>query len=224
MARMTRRAYGQYCGLARALDIVGERWTLLVVRELLPGQKRYSDIQGNLPGVGTSLLADRLRRLEQEGLVERATLPPPAASTVYGLTPAGRDLWQAIRPLIVWGAGRLGKPARGEVVRLEWIMDYIAAGADESRARGLDETYEFRLPPGTFHVRASDGRLTFAEGPADAPAFTLEADLETFVGIGNGAVDPAQAITEGRLTIFGAPEAARNALEILRPVRVPEHA
>src|SRR3712207_3261653 len=100
---MSGRSYDQFCGLAKALDVLGERWTLLVVRELLLGPKRYSDLLEGLPGIGTNLLAARLKALEASGLVGRRRLPPPAASNVYELTERGRALEPAIFELIRWG-------------------------------------------------------------------------------------------------------------------------
>src|SRR5919112_1963015 len=100
---MTGRSYDQFCGLASSLDLVGERWTLLIVRELMSGPKRYTDLTDGLPGIGTSLLARRLAKLESNGVIERRLLPPPAASTVYELAPAGRELAAALAPLITWG-------------------------------------------------------------------------------------------------------------------------
>ena len=93
------RTYNQYCGLARALDLVGERWALLVVRELVLGPKRFTDLQAGLPGIGTNILSARLRELEESGVVARRTLPPPAASAVYELTPYGRELEPAVDAL-----------------------------------------------------------------------------------------------------------------------------
>src|ERR687888_24922 len=104
-----RRSYGQYCTLARALDVIGERWTLLVVRDLVLGPKRFTDLLEGLPGIGRNLLAARLRHLEAEGIVRRTTLPPPAASRVYELTEEGYDLMLATTPLAAWGARRLGR-------------------------------------------------------------------------------------------------------------------
>src|SRR6188508_1089348 len=98
-----RRLYGQRCGVARALDIVGERWTLLLVRELMIGPRRFKDILGGLPGIGTNLLTDRLKDLEQAGVVARRVLPPPAGSTVYELTELGRGLEPVVFALGWWG-------------------------------------------------------------------------------------------------------------------------
>src|ERR687891_178138 len=100
---MTGHGYQQYCGLARALDVVGDRWTLLIVRELRPGPRRFTDLVDGLPGISRKLLSERLRELEQEGIITRRDLPPPAARQVYELTEDGRDLALAVSPLSVWG-------------------------------------------------------------------------------------------------------------------------
>src|SRR5918995_3325809 len=101
---MGKRRYDQYCALARTLDVVGERWTLLLVRELLLGPRRYKDLLAGLPGIGTNLLAERLRHLEEFGLVRRRSLPPPAGSRVYELTELGRGLESVVMELGRWGA------------------------------------------------------------------------------------------------------------------------
>ena len=108
---MADKVYGQYCGLAKALDLVGERWTLLLIRELAFGPRRFSDLVEGLPGISTAVLTERLNRLEEARLTLRRTLPPPAASKVYELTDDGRDLAAAIAPLIAWGAKRMSDRA-----------------------------------------------------------------------------------------------------------------
>src|SRR5262245_13199941 len=115
------RSYGQYCGLAKALDLVGERWALLVVRELLLGPKRFTDLLDGLPGVSTNVLATRLRGLERAGVVERNVLPPPAASSVYELTAYGRALEPAVAALGRWGAVSLGPRAPDQALRSHWL-------------------------------------------------------------------------------------------------------
>src|SRR5438874_2834358 len=118
---MDGRSYGQYCSLAHALDVVGERWTLLVVRDLLLGPKRFTDLLAGLPGIGRNLLAARLRRLEDEGVVRRRTLPAPAGSRVYELTEDGVELGLALAPLARWGAQRTGVRTQDDEVRRGWV-------------------------------------------------------------------------------------------------------
>src|ERR687889_99652 len=117
---MSRHPYQQYCALARTLDVAGDRWTLLIVRELTPGPRRFTDLLDGLPGVSRNLLTERLRALERDGIVTRQALPPPAARQVYELTDDGRDLAAAIGPLIAWGARRLGERAPSEAFQARW--------------------------------------------------------------------------------------------------------
>src|SRR5947208_2920598 len=118
---MTTRAYGHFCPVARALDVVGERWTLLIVRDLILGPRRFTDLQAGLKGLGTSLLAQRLKDLEGIGAIRRRQLPPPAPATVYELTESGWRLAPAVGILADWGAQFLGAPAPGETVRPEYL-------------------------------------------------------------------------------------------------------
>ncbi|HVL33320.1 MAG TPA: winged helix-turn-helix transcriptional regulator [Actinomycetota bacterium] len=215
---MGRREYGQYCPLAKTLDIVGERWTLLVVRELLVGPKRYSDLADSLQGIGTSLLAERLRRLEREGIVERRHLDPPAASVVYELTADGRDLARALGPLLLWGARRMGRPRRGDEFRIEWIMSFLATVCDRAQAGGLTETYEFRFPQGSFHVRAEDGLVSFHDGPAHGHAdLIITTRPEILMGIANGSLDIVEHVRAGAFEVVGSSDAREHALRILWP-------
>src|ERR671923_1705988 len=117
---MLERRYHQYCALARTLDVAGDRWTLLIVRELTPGPRRFTDLLDGLPGVSRNLLTERLRTLERDGIIARQELPPPAARQVYELTEDGRDLAGAMAPLIGWGARRLGHREPGDSFRARW--------------------------------------------------------------------------------------------------------
>ncbi|GLW70558.1 hypothetical protein Kpho02_28570 [Kitasatospora phosalacinea] len=123
---MPRRSYDQYCAVARALDAVGERWSLLIVRELLGGPRRYTDLHADLPGVSTDILATRLKQLEGEGLVERRRLERPANATVYELTPRGAELRPVLDALARWGGPDLGEPRPTDAVREHW---YTTAGS-----------------------------------------------------------------------------------------------
>src|SRR5215211_4757632 len=131
---MNRRSYGQYCAMARALDVLGDRWTLLIVRELLTGPKRFKDLLEGLPGIGTNLLAGRLKDLAGAGVLRRTTLPPPAGSSVYELTERGRELEPVLMGLARWGLDLLGERAASglNVAFMAWT------------ARWVRETYEFR--------------------------------------------------------------------------------
>jgi DNA-binding HxlR family transcriptional regulator len=191
---VTDRTYGQYCGLAKALDLVGERWALLVVRELLLGPKRFTDLLDGLPGVSTNVLATRLRQLERAGVVERAQLPPPAASSVYELTAYGRGLEPAVAALGRWGAASLGSRERAQVLRSHWLALALKAFFHAEAAVGLSREYEVRLAEGEFRLALSDGSLQVVFGPAEAADLVLEADDEALVGVLAGQLD-ASALT-----------------------------
>src|SRR5688572_7475316 len=124
---MPRRTYAQFCPAARALDVVGERWTILLVRELLLGRKRYTDLLEGLPGIGPNVLAFRLRQLLEAGLVRKVKLPPPAASTVYELTELGEGLRPIVRELTRWGLNFLGPPQPSDHFRLGWVLSALEA-------------------------------------------------------------------------------------------------
>lgn len=165
---MTKR-YEQYCPMAHALDLVGDRWALLVVRELMQGPKRYTDLVEGLPGIGTNILATRLRELEQADVVTRRTLPPPAASKVYELTDYGRALRPAMRELALWGARSLGPPTPGAGLFEGWV------------ANAMDVALAPVAPPGRFEFRV-DGEVAsmvdgdVRRGPVDDPDVVVEAD------------------------------------------------
>ncbi len=147
---MGRRSYDQYCTVARALDVVGERWTLLLVRELLTGPKRFKDLLDGLPGIGTNLLTGRLKALEEEGILRRATLPPPAGSKVYELTELGRSLEPVIVELSRWGAGLLGTPHAEDDLRPARAAVALRSAFDAGGARASKEVYEFRIDEEVF--------------------------------------------------------------------------
>src|SRR5260370_20564665 len=121
MIQRMAKHYDQYCPVAHALDVVGDRWALLVVRELMQGPKRYTDLAEGMPGIGTNILAARLRDLEAAGVVAKKTLPPPAASRVYGLTAYGVELKPVMRELALWGARSLRPPTSGDEFFPGWV-------------------------------------------------------------------------------------------------------
>ena len=137
-----KRSYERYCPLAHALDLIGERWALLVVLELLHGPKRYSDLADALPGIGTNILAARLRDLEGHGIVTRRTLPPPAASRVYDLTDYGRELRPVMRELALWGARSLGPPTDQDELFTGWLANAVDCVLAPIAPRGH---FEFRV-------------------------------------------------------------------------------
>src|SRR3954453_5105962 len=183
---MPEHRYHQYCGAARALDIVGDRWTLLIVRELALGPRRFTDLMDGLPGISRNLLSQRLRDLETDGVLVRSELPPPAAGQVYELTDDGRDLSQAIIPLVAWGARRLGPRKPTDAFRAHWAALAMAAFADREATRGVRETYQYIVGPSSFHFIVDDGSIEVHNGRAHDPAATLTTDEATWADIATG--------------------------------------
>jgi len=203
MPRMSTR-YDQFCALARAAEILGERWTLLIVRELMLGAKRFSDLKGRLDGISASVLSQRLSQMEVDGLIERAYLEPPAASNVFQLSDFGRALEPAIYALIRWGGRLLMPPRPGERREPEWVRLVMQAYARAGR-----------VPRRSFAVRVKDngteaafsvvgtarGTQVLPEQPSAEVRFT--ADFQTLLGLMSGRLDSAAAIQEGRIEAEG---------------------
>lgn len=212
---MAKRSYNEYCPLARALDVLGERWTLLVLRELLPGQKRYSDLLEGLPGIGPNVLAARLKDLQAAGVVRRVKLPPPAGSTVYELTEVGRDLEPGLLELARWGRSLLGPIKDTDSYRLGWLLTGMRVAFQPDAARGVHDTYEFRVEGEVFHVRVDDGAIDVRHGAAADPDVVITSDYETMVAVGTGQRSPAGALASGRMSVSGPPDAAARCAEML---------
>ena len=199
---MTRpRRYDQYCPVCHALELVGERWALLIVRELLKGPKRYTDLLEGMPRVGTNILAARLRELEGGGIVQKRKLPPPAASTVYELTEYGRELEEPLYALARWGARSLPPPVDGEDFYPDWGLNAFAALLDAQAARGLAATYVVRVADDVYTVRLKDSTVHVEVGAADEADLDFATDLETFFGLASGDLDPHVALSGGDVTI-----------------------
>jgi DNA-binding HxlR family transcriptional regulator/putative sterol carrier protein len=206
---MPRYRYQQYCALARTLDVAGDRWTLLIVRELAPGPRRFTDLIDGLPGVSRKLLPDRLRALERDGIIARQELPPPAARQVYALTDDGRDLAVAMAPLIAWGARRLGERKPEESFRARWPAVAMAGLADRESARGVSESYQYVVGDSAFHFTVDDGSIQLHDGRVQDPAVTWTTDEETWVEIASGRITASSAAAAGALTVVGDAEAAK---------------
>jgi DNA-binding HxlR family transcriptional regulator len=211
-----KRSYGQYCTVARALDVVGERWTLLLVRELSTGPKRFKDLLEGLPGIGTNLLAARLKTLEGEGIVRRATLPPPAGSNVYELTDLGGSLEPVIVALSRWGARLLDAPREEEDLRAGWAAVAMQSALGRGTADRSPGTYEFRIDGEAFHVRIRDSeeeeRVEVKQGPASDPDLVVIGAAETFLAVVSGRRSPEEAVQSGALWVEGEREEDREAL------------
>ena len=210
-----RRAYGQYCGLARAAELVGERWALLILRDLLVGPKRFTDLRRGLPRIPTNILADRLKQLEDNGVVRRRVLPRPAGSIVYELTEYGAELEDAVVQLGRWGARSLGEPRPDEIVTVDSLTMALRTTFRPEAAAGLRAAYELRLDPVVLHARVADGRLTVGEGPLP------EADLVIETGPGlkalmAGEITPSEAIQQGQVRLTGDPALLERFVKVFR--------
>ena len=190
------KRFDQYCPVAHALCLVGERWSLLVVRELLHGPKRYTDLVEGLPGIGTNILATRLRDLEEAGVVRKRKLPPPAASSVYELTEYGSELEEAVHALARWGARSLGPPGPDDELYPEWGINAFPALFDPEAARGLTETYVLRIGDDVFSARVENGHLSVEQGATDDADLDAAMDMETFFGLASGQLEPRTAVAK----------------------------
>jgi DNA-binding HxlR family transcriptional regulator len=208
-----RKSYEQYCPVARALDVVGERWTLLIVRDLLMGPKRYTDLRAGLPGIATDSLTARLRTLEDAGFVRRRDLPPPAPATVYELTETGNRLGPAILALGQVGLATLGSPEPGEDVRPERLVVGLRVSFRREEFADLSETYEFVIDGQPFTVEASRGAVDTRPGAASSPSIRLDTDADTFVALMTGRVSPADSLAKGSATLEGERSALKRFIE-----------
>lgn len=200
---VTGRSYRQFCGVARALDIVGERWALLVVRELVLGPKRFTDLRRGLPGIATNVLTQRLKQMEQDGVIARRVLPPPAASTVYELTEYGRELEPIMLRFGAWGAKTLGERGPDQTLHSEWLMVALKAMFRAEAAQDVEATIAIVFADGAFTVRLANGSLEVSAGMPAAPDLTLQTDAETLLGYLAGAPVPAAALSpEGDLVLL----------------------
>ena len=202
-----KRSYDQWCAVARSLDIVGERWTMLIVRDLLIGPKRYKDILDGLPGIGTNLLAQRLRELEARGLVERSLLPAPANATVYGLTEKGAALQPVVSALGRWGFEFLGTPRPTDAMLPAPFFVSLKASFNPDAEPGLKERYAFRIDDRRFEVDVAGGRCTTHEGGASSSDVTFTTDAATLFALRRRELTPKKAIASGKVHVEGDPKA-----------------
>jgi DNA-binding HxlR family transcriptional regulator len=200
MSRRIVKRYGQFCSVARALDLLGDRWAMLVVRELLLGPKRYTDLIDGLPGVGTNVLAVRLRQLEEAGIIAREKLPPPAASTVYVLTDDGVALRPVVDELARWGLRLMARPEHGEALRTSWLVYSLAVSAPPLDMRDEDEL-ELRVnrEPHTLTVR--DGRFEARQGAAANPLAVIEAPLGALFRLARGQATRGELERDGQILV-----------------------
>ncbi|MFF1479424.1 winged helix-turn-helix transcriptional regulator [Streptomyces sp. NPDC058301] len=203
-----RRSYDQYCAAARALDVVGDRWTLLIVRELLAGPRRYTDLHADLPGVSTDVLASRLKDMEREELATRRKLPPPAAATVYELTARGRELLPVLTALAAWGAPELAERRPTDAVRAHWFA--IPLIPVLRRLPHPPAVLDVRLDEGEFHVRTGGKGVTgagdvavYGDGPAPDADARIVLDADTCRALAEGTLTLEEGVKDGRIEVTG---------------------
>lgn len=200
---MTNQHYGQFCGLARAAEIVGQRWTLLILRDLTVGPQRYSDLVSGLPGIPTNTLASRLKELEEEGLVERAAPSGAERSVVYRLTPRGEELGPALDALSRWGAGGMRTPREGEIVTSASITSSLrVAAGDGVVPADWNAGYTVRVRDIETQVLMRDGAITVAPGPAEKPDLIITAGPQ-IRDLLAGELDAQTAIATGVVQLEG---------------------
>ena len=212
---MRSRSYHQLCGLAYALDIVGERWTLLIIRELMPGPRRFTDLMAGLPGISTNLLSGRLKSLEEQGIIHQRVLPPPAGSTVYELTPLGKSLEEALLELGKWGSQFVPpSPTDDTLLHLGSYALTLKTFFEPERAKGVNEAYELHIDGEVLQVRIKEGEIHVRQGEALEADMTLYADILTYMGLLRGQIRPAEALAKGLIRVEGNPAALNRFLDL----------
>jgi DNA-binding HxlR family transcriptional regulator len=212
------RSYSQYCALAKALDVLGDRWTLLIVRELLlGGPSRYTDLRNGLPGIATNLLSDRLRELEAAGVVAREEAPPPVATTLFRLTPRGEAIRPVLHELGLWGIPYMAEgPAPEDVFRGRWLAWPAELFLTDLEPDGPPVSVELRADDDPVVLETAEGSVRVRPGPAEHPDVVISGAPQEILGLLSGHLDVAEARRRG-LEIEGE----ARVLERLRPARPP---
>ena len=187
-------SYGQYCSLAKALDVVGDRWTMLILRELLEqGPCRYTDLKNGLPGIATNLLSNRLRDLESAGLIRREEAAPPIATTLFHLTDAGRELEPALIALAGWGVRYMTQPNDGDEFRSHWFVFPVSLFLHDSEPGGPPVSIELRTTDRPAVIEASGGSVRTRLGSVPAPDLVLSGIPRLILGLLSGHLSLAEA-------------------------------
>jgi DNA-binding HxlR family transcriptional regulator len=192
------RSYGQYCSIAKALDVIGDRWTLLIVRELLlRGACRYTDLRNGLPGIATNLLADRIRELESAGLVRREEAPPPVATTLVHLTEAGAELEPVLKALGWWGIRYMAGPADADEFRSQWFSYPIEFFLRDHSPDAPPASIELRTGADPSVIEIANGAVSLRFGSAPSPDLVLAGSPQLIAGLLSGQ------LTAGEVAAFG---------------------
>jgi DNA-binding HxlR family transcriptional regulator len=192
------RSYGQYCTIARALDVVGERWTLLIVRELLfQGPCRFTDLKNGLPGIATNLLSSRLKDLEDDGLITREDAPPPVATTLYALTDEGRSLEPVLKAVSDWGRHLMVVEHDGDVFQPHWLANAAASFVVDADPQAGPVVIQLIAGDKSAVVEVGGGEVRARVGRAAAPELTLEGPPRLVLGLLAGMIDIGGAVGSG---------------------------
>ena len=202
---MTNQSYGQFCGLARALEVVGEPWALMVVRDLLSGPKSLAALRDGLPAVSDGTLGERLGDLEFAGVLTRGAPESPGADGDYELTEYGYELDDVIVTLSRWGARKLGGPRNDEVITSASMITALRATFVPEAARGLQMTYVLRFGPVTIHASILDGEVDIAPGTVDDPDLIIETG-PAINALMAGEISPREALESGSVRLTGDPD------------------
>jgi DNA-binding HxlR family transcriptional regulator len=201
------RSYEQYCGLAKALDVVGDRWTLLIVRELMiRGACRYTDLQYGLPGIATNLLAERLRQLEEHGVVAREAAPPPIATTLFRLTPRGEELLPALEALGRWGRPLLADSVEDATFRPHWLVLPLRIHLGGRVPEGPPTSIEVRTGDQPVTIETANGHVDVRLGAASRPDAVITGNPAVILDLLGGRIDVEAAESKG-VKIGGDPAA-----------------
>ncbi len=214
---MASREYGQFCGLARAMEMVGERWTMLIIRNLLTGAQRFTDLRKGLPAIPTNILSARFKQLEETGLATRRALPHPECAVVYELTDYGRHLEPALIALGRWGARTLAEPrpgrARHRRIGRHVLPNHVPAGA----ALGVTVGYQVRMGDYTLRLQVIDGILTVGIGPHPAPDLVIERLTgHPIRELMSGGKTPNEVLHDGSVRVEGDPVLVSRFAEMFR--------
>jgi DNA-binding HxlR family transcriptional regulator len=192
------RSYGQYCSIAKALDVIGDRWTLLIIRELLiRGPCRYTDLKNGLPGIATNLLSSRIRELESAGLIEREDAPPPIATTLFHLTEAGAQLQPALDAIGRWGVRYMAEPAEGDEFRGHWFAFSASFFLNDRDPDGPPVSIELRTASSPVVIEVSGGSARTRLGTAAAPDLVLQGEPQVILALFSGYITAADAADLG---------------------------
>lgn len=212
-----RRHYGQLCGLAVGLDVVGERWTMLILRDLMLGPARFNELLEGLPGIGPSLLTSRLRVLTEHGVIRQEVVNGDGRGRVYVLTEVGEAFRAPLLGLATWGLKVISDAdVEDAVVKASWAQLAVEALMQGRRVAGkITENYLFEIDEAHFHVAVIDGNPALTPGTTDQWAMRMQTDASTFVKLGARLVSPVEAVQSQALTLDGSAEAIERCADLL---------